>query len=321
MGQVGFFDADKRLTALSAKGDPLEVIDRLVPWESFRGDIEAAVLTPETERKSTAGRKPIDAIVLFRMLILQALYNLSDEQVEYQVRDRLSFTRFLTSGVEDCIPDGTTLWLFREKLAKAGVIEKLFDRFDRHLGAKGYIARGGQIVDATIVSVPKQRNTREENEAIKGGQTPEAWEKKPGKNRQKDKDARWTKKHGRNFYGYKNHVNADATHKLIRRYDVSDAAVHDSQKLDGLLNKANRSADVFADSAYRSAETEARLKARGFRSRIHVRATRNHPLSQRQRKQTGRRAGFEFASSMCLALRRLQPAAGSYGRSASSERE
>ena len=282
MGQVGFFDADKRLTALSAKGDPLEVIDRLVPWESFRGDIEAAVLTPETERKSTAGRKPIDAIVLFRMLILQSLYNLSDEQVEYQVRDRLSFTRFLASGIEDCIPDGTTLWLFREKLAKAGVIEKLFDRFDRHLGAKGYIARGGQIVDATIVSVPKQRNTREENEAIKDGQTPEAWEKKPAKNRQKDKDARWTKKHGRSFYGYKNHVNADAAHKLIRRYDVSDAAVHDSQKLDGLLNKANRSADVFADSAYRSAETEARLKARGFRSRIHVRATRNHPLSQRQ---------------------------------------
>ena len=166
MGQLSFFDADKRLSALSAKGDPLEAIDRLVPWESFRGDIEAAVLTPEAERKSTAGRKPIDAIVLFRMLILQSLYNLSDEQVEYQVRDRLSFTRFLTSGIEDCIPDGTTLWLFREKLAQAGVIEKLFDRFDRHLGAKGYIARGGQIVDATIVPVPKQRNTHKENETV-----------------------------------------------------------------------------------------------------------------------------------------------------------
>jgi IS5 family transposase len=282
MGQLGFFDADKRLAALSAKGDPLEAIDRLVPWESFRGDIEAAVLMPEAERKSAAGRKPTDAIVLFRMLILQSLYNLSDEQVEYQVRDRLSFTRFLTSGIEDCIPDGTTLWLFREKLAKAGVLEKLFDRFDRYLGAKGYIARGGQIVDATIVPVPKQRNTREENETVKDGQTPEAWKKKPAKNRQKDKDARWTKKHGRSFYGYKNHVNADVAHKLIRRYEVSDAAVHDSQKLDGLLNKTNTSADVFADSAYRSAETEAGLKARGFRSRIHVRATRNHPLSQRQ---------------------------------------
>src|SRR5262249_32996188 len=163
---------------------------------------------------------------------------------------------------------------FREKLAKAGLIEKLFDRFDQHLGAQGYIARGGQIVDASIVAVPRQRNTREENEAIKRGQTPEDWEKKPAKNRQKDKDARWTKKHGKSFYGYKNHVNADAKHKLIRRYEVSDAAVHDSQKLDGLLNRGNTSQDVFADSAYRSAEIEATLKARGFNSRIHVRAAR-----------------------------------------------
>ncbi len=279
MGQLGFFDADKRLAALSAKGDPLEAIDRLVPWESFRADIEAVVLTPDEMRKSSAGRKPLDAIVLFRMLVLQALNNLSDEQVEYQVGDRLSFTRFLRLGIEDRIPDGTTLWLFREKLAKAGLIEKLFDRFDQHLGAQGS-ARGGQIVDATIVAVPRQRNTREENEAIKVGQTPEDWEKHPAKNRQKDKDARWTKKHGKSFYGYKNHVNADAKHKLIRRYEVSDAAVHDSKKLDGLLNKGNTSRDVFADSAYRSAETEATLKAQGFKSRIHVRAARSHPLSK-----------------------------------------
>src|SRR5204863_2906762 len=148
--------------------------------------------------------------------------------------------------------------------AKAGLIETLFDRFDQHLGAQGYIARGGQIIDATIVAVPRQRNTHEENEAIKRGETPDDWEKKPAKNRQKDKDARWTKKHGKSFYGYKNHVNADAKHKLIRRYDVSDAAVHDSQKLDGLLHTGNTSDAVFGDSAYRSAETEATLKGAGL---------------------------------------------------------
>src|SRR2546423_5904844 len=213
MGQLGFFDAEKRLAALSAKGDPLEAIDRLIPWESFRADIEAVVLTPDEIRKNSAGREPVDAIVMFRMLVLQALHNLSDEQVEYQVRDRLSFTRFLRLGIEDRIPDGTTLWLFREKLAKAGLIETRFDRFDQHLGAQGYIARGGQIIDATIVAVPRQGNTRAENEAIKRGETPDDWEKKPAKNRQKDKDARWTKKHGKSFYGYKNHVNADAKHK------------------------------------------------------------------------------------------------------------
>jgi transposase, IS5 family len=147
MGQLGFFDAEKRLAALSEKGDPLETIAGLVPWESFRANIEAVVLTPEEAKKSKAGRKPLDALVLFRMLVLQALYNLSDEQIEYQVCDRATFMRFVGLGSEDGIPDGTTLWLFREKLARAGLIEKLFDRFDQHLNAKGYIARGGQMVD------------------------------------------------------------------------------------------------------------------------------------------------------------------------------
>src|SRR5271163_1995165 len=242
MGQFSFFDADKRLAAISAKGDPLEMIDRVVPFESFRAEIEAVVLTPAREKKSNAGRKPIDVVVMFRMLVLQSLYNLSDEQVEYQVRDRLSFTRFLRLGIEDRIPDGT------------------------------------------IVPVPRQRNSREENDAVKAGETPEAWEKNPVKNRQKDKDARWTKKHGKSFFGYKNHVNADARHKLIRQYDVTDASVHDSRTFDGLLNQANTSEDVYADSAYRSAETEVKLRARGLRSRIHQRASRNHALSKAQEK-------------------------------------
>jgi len=280
MSQMSFFDADRRLAALSAKGDPLVSISALVPWEAFRADIEAVAVTPDESRKSPAGRKPIDVLVLFRMLVLQSLYNLSDEQVEYQVRDRLSFTRFLGLGLENRIPDGTTLWLFREKLAKADLLAKLFKRFDQHLEAKGYLARGGQMIDATIVPVPRQRNSREENDQVKAGTIPEAWQKHPAKNRQKDKDARWTKKHERSYFGYKNHVNADARHKLIRDYTVSDASVHDSQKLEELLNKANTSKDVYADSAYRSAETERHLKARGLRSRIHKRGRRNRPLTE-----------------------------------------
>jgi IS5 family transposase len=117
---------------------------------------------------------------------------------------------------------------------------------------------------------------------VKAGKTPKEWQKNPAKNRQKDKDARWTKKHGKSFYGYKNHVNADAKHKLIRHYQVTDASVHDGRKFDGLLNKTNTSADVYADSAYRSAAIEAKLKARGLRSRIHQRASRNHALSKAQ---------------------------------------
>lgn len=290
MSQMGFFDADKRLSMLSLKGDPLEAISKLMPWEMFRADIESVVLTAEESKKSKAGRKPIDALVLLRMLVLQSLYNLSDDQIEYQVRDRLSFTRFLGLGIEDGIPDGTTLWLFREKLAKAGLIDKLFERFGQHLEAKGYIARGGQMVDATIVAVPRQRNSRDENEQVKAGTTPEDWKKRPSKNRQKDKDARWTKKHGRSLFGYKNHVNADARHKLIREYGVSDASVHDSQAFDDLLNKGNTSSDVYADSAYRSAEMEQRLKARGFRSRIHKRGRRNRPLSDAETEANSRKS-------------------------------
>src|SRR4051812_34568444 len=312
MGQLGFFDAEKRLAALSAKGDPLEAINRLVPWESFRADIEAVVLTPDEMKKSSAGRKPVDAIVMLRMLVLQALHNLSDEQAEYQVRDRLSFTRFLRLGIEDSIPDATTLWLFREKLAKASLIEKLFERFDQHLAAHGFMARGGQMVDATIVSVPKQRNSRDENETVRAGETPADWEKKPAKLRQKDRDARWTKKHGKSFFGYKNHVNADVRHKLIRRYEVTDAAVHDSQALDALLSKGNTSrpmCSLTAPIARPRSRRSSRLAAFGA---VFIGAdAATTRCRMRKRGRTAPRAKSARASSMCSERSRVPPAAGS----------
>ena len=282
MGQAGFFDLERRLDALSAKGDPLETIKTTVPWEAFRADIEAVTETKPEEKKSNAGRKPYDAILKFKIVVLQSLYNLSDEQTEFLIRDRLSFMRFLDLGLEDAVPDATTIWLFREALVEAGLIDQLFDRFSQHLRVKGYIARGGQIVDATIVSAPKQRNSKDENEAIKAGKTPGEWEKKPVKNAQKDKDARWTKKGGQSFYGYKNHIGVDKLHKIIRKWVATDASPHDSQKLDDILDASNTGSQVWADSAYRSAEIEAKLAAMGLKSRIHRRAARNRPLSQKQ---------------------------------------
>jgi len=187
--------------------------------------------------------------------------------------------RFLGLGLEDRVPDATTVWLYREKLAQAGLGEALFDAFDAYLKSRGYLAMGGQIVDASIVSAPVQRNSREENKAIKDGNPPVAW--KPNKKAQKDVDARWTKKHGKSYFGYKNHVNIDRTHKLMRRYTVTDAAVHDSQKLDDLLDPHNTASDVWADTAYRSKETEEKLAEKGLRSRIHRRASRGKPLPQR----------------------------------------
>lgn len=283
MGQPGFFDLDRRLEGISAKGDPLETIDAVVPWESFRVPIEAVTVTRPEDRKSNAGRPGYDTILKFKMVVLQSLYNLSDEALEFQVRDRLSFMRFLGLELHHPVPDATTIWLFREELVKAGKIGELFDLFKQHLEAKGFIARGGQIIDATIVEAPKQRNTRDENEKVKAGETPEDWEKEPAKNRQKDKDARWTKKHGRSYFGYKNHVGADRKHKLVRKWDVTDAAVHDNQKLDDILDGANTGRDVWADSAYRSAETEAKLAAAGYKSRVHEKGVRGHALDEKQK--------------------------------------
>jgi IS5 family transposase len=282
MGQWGFFDLERRLDALSAKGDPLETIKTTVPWEAYRADIEAVTGEKAKVRKSSAGRKPYDALLKFKILVLQSLYNLSDEQTEYLIRDRLSFMRFLDLGLEDPVPDATTIWLFREALVEAGLIDKLFERFSEHLQMKGYLARGGQIIDATIVSAPKQRNSRDETEKVKAGQTPKDWESNPAKNRQKDKDARWTKKHGRSYYGYKNHVGVDKAHKLIRKWTATDASPHDSQHLDDILDDANTSKEVWADSAYRSADIEAKLRGRGLRSRVHRRGVRNRPLSEVQ---------------------------------------
>lgn len=284
MGQMGFFDVESRYAGLDAKADPLLKLSALVPWEDFRPRLEGIWRRPRGERKSLAGRKPWDAVVIFKAIVLCELYNLSDEQLEYQLRDRLSFMRFLGLGLEDRVPDATTIWLYREQLVEAEVIEALFAAFNGYLEKQGWLAMGGQMLDASIVPVPKQRNRRDENAAIKAGATPEGWDENPARRRQKDTDARWTKKHGKSHYGYKNHVNVDRRHKLIRRYTVTDASVHDSQALDDILDETNTASDVWADSAYRSAETEAKLADRGLRSRIHRKAHRNRPLSKREQQ-------------------------------------
>jgi transposase, IS5 family len=287
MGQPGFFDLLHRYEGLDAKSDPLVAILAAVPFELFRVKLKTALVKgglrkAATDRKSAAGRKPWDEVLIFKALVLQALYNLSDDQMEYQLRDRLSFMRFVGLGLEDAVPDAKTLWLYREALGKAGAVEGLFNQFDTYLKAKGYLAMGGQIIDATIVPAPRQRNSRDDNATVKAGETPAAWEAHPAKNRQKDKDARWTKKHGKSHFGYKNHINIDRLHKLVRRYVVSTASVHDSQKLEDVLDPDNTASGVWADSAYRSKETEEMLAERAIKSHIHRRGSRGKPLTPRQ---------------------------------------
>src|SRR5215469_7838735 len=196
-GQAGFFDVEERLKELSAKGDELERLNAVVDFELFRGDLERAV--PRSERLK-GGRPAFDHVLMFRVLILQTSHSLSDERTEYLIRDRLSFMRFLGLDLADTVPDANTIWTFREALTRARLhgkpaIEVLFARFEGALSAARFLAKGGQIIDATIVAAPKQRNTDGEKRDIKEGRIPAEWTNKPAKLRQKDRDARWTVKY------------------------------------------------------------------------------------------------------------------------------
>jgi IS5 family transposase len=288
MIQPGFFDFEDRFYKIDKQGDPLAKIDEAVDWEIFRPTLEKA---RDKNRQSNVGPKGYDVILLFKTLIIQSLYNLSDDATEFQILDRHSFGRFLGLHIGSKIPDATTIWRFRQDLIAAGVIEELFNTFDTHLRDHGFMAMKGQIVDASIVSVAKQRNSREENSRIKQSEVPEDWPE--NKRRRKDVDARWTKKNGKTFFGYKNHVSVDVKYKLIRGYAVTDAAQHDSNVFETILSD-NTSKDIWADSAYRSEERLERLKEDGFREHIQRKGCRHRKLTESE--QCGNRTRARIRS-------------------------
>ncbi len=252
-GQPGFFDVGERLKALSAAGDPLERLAAAVDFGLFRAELDAALRRSD---RAKGGRPPYDPVLMFKVLVLQTLYTLSDEQTEYQLKDRLSFMRFVDLALHEPVPDATTVWLFRERLVRAGAIERLFARFDDALREEGLLAMGGQIVDATVVKARTARLTAEEKAAIRGGGTPEGWT--PARKAQIDRDARWTLRRGRKrpraadggsrrravaiavpVFGYKSHLGIDRVHGLIRTWTVTHAAAHDGGQLGSLLDPAN----------------------------------------------------------------------------------
>jgi IS5 family transposase len=287
-GQPGFFDVEERYAALSATGDPLERLSAAVDFEIFRLVLNTALARSD---RSRGGRPPYDAVMMFRILVLQALYSLSDEQAEFQLRDRLSFMRFVGLALHQAVPDAKTIWLYREQLKQAGAIEGLFRRFDKVLADQGYLAMGGQIIDATLIAAPRQKLTLEEKATIREGGTPADWSRH--KRAQKDRDARWTLKRGRTkpkpeghqrqtiqiavpIFGYKSHIGIDRRHGLIRRWAVTDAAQHDSRS--------------WADTAYRTKRNLEVLERRGLSERILFRRPPKRPLSEQQAKANASRA-------------------------------
>jgi len=282
MKQKGFFDENNRLKELSELGDPLEKLNKYIQWENFKGILKR---TFKKEAKGPGGRPPYDYVMMFKILILQKMYNMADDKTEYQINDRLSFQRFLGLQLCDTVPDAKTIWHFREELNNAKILDTVFYRFVEQLEQKGIITHSGSIVDATFVDVPRQRNTKNENDEIKEGKTPKEWEKKKNRNKkaQKDVNARWVTKNKERHYGYKNHVNVDKKSKIITKYRVTSAEVHDSQELKNLINR-KKDRRLYGDSAYTGEEVQKCIPQK-ILNRIHEKGYRNRPLTKTQKRE------------------------------------
>jgi transposase, IS5 family len=281
MKQKGFFDESNRLGDLSKLGDPLEKLNEYIDWENLRDTLNEAL---KKEHKGRGGRPPFDYVLMFKVLILQKLYNMSDDKTEYIIMDRLSFQRFLGIQLCDKVPDAKTIWNFREELNKTEILETIFDEFVQQLERKGIVTRSGSIVDATFVDVPRQRNTREENEEIKEGKVPEEWEKEENRHKkaQKDVDARWAVKNKEVHYGYKNHIKIDKKSKIITKYRTTSAEVHDSQELGNLIEEG-KDKRIYGDSAYTGEEVQSGIPETTL-NRIHEKGYRNKPLTKTQER-------------------------------------
>jgi IS5 family transposase len=286
---TGLFDAEFRLRKIDTIGDPLQKLEGVIDWELFRGTLKKGFAKDEPP-KGPGGRPPFDYVLRFKVLILQSLYNLSDDAMEYQLNDRRTFQRFIGLDDKDAIPDAKTIWAWREQLVRKKMLEKLFTRFWKHLDKAGVDANSGSIIDASFFDKPRQRNTKEENDTIKDGKIPEEW-KKPeneAKLRQKDTDARWTKKNDEKHYGYKNHVKVDRKTKLIKKAVVTDASVHDSQALKELVDKSDAGKKVYADSAYSGQEHLQTIRDKEAIPRVNEKGYRNKPLTKVQMKRNRR---------------------------------
>jgi IS5 family transposase len=273
MKTMNFFAEEDRLSKLSKLGDQLEKLNSVLDWKIFEPLLKSAFAK---EAKGVGGRPPFNYVMMFKILILQRIYNISDDQTEFQINDRMSFMRFLGLALGETVPDAKTIWNFKNELANAGVIELLFALFTSELETRGIVTHKGTIVDATFVDVPKQRNNREENKRVKNGEVPEDWSE--NKRRQKDTDARWTKKNNEVHFGYKDHVKVDAESKIITKYAVTSASVHDSQEFTDLLENTDET--VYADSAYARQAVPEQVRAE-----ICEKGYRSHPLTREQKEK------------------------------------
>jgi IS5 family transposase len=282
--QPSFFDIETQLDKIHHLNDFLVRLNILINWSIFLAPL-STLRSPRDPSKG--GRPPFDSLLMFKILILKTLYNLSDENTELLIRNRLSFREFLGLSFSDSVPDARTIWLFAELLKDQEMERHLFDLFHEELARHGLAAKGGCSMDGTFVEVPKQHNSRTENDQIKRGSIPERFTSDPHVGCHKDTDARWTKKNDEKHFGYKNHVLVDSDTKTILDYEVTDAAVHDSIPCLEVVppEPLYPGQEITLDSAYVGSEHNPileDLKERGFNPQICEKGVRNYPLTPLQ---------------------------------------
>lgn len=257
--------ADAFLAPELGRNSRLERIAELIDW----GSVEAA-LAPL--RSGVRGAPPYPALLMFRALLLQQWYGLSDPGLEEALNDRMSFRRFVGLGMEASAPDHATLWRFREALATAGLDETSFAAVNAQLDRRGLVVRAGTLIDATLVaaqSAPPPPGSGE------GGAS-----KLVGTPREPDAD--WTRRGHRRHFGYKAHLAMDLRSGLVRKVCLTRASVNDTEMAESLI--VGDEGAVYADKGYDTHARRAALRARGIRPRLMRRANKHHPLTSRQKR-------------------------------------
>ena len=259
--QENFFTLERKTFGITRTEILLNKIEQTIPWSILIKKIE---ITRMQKEKGIGGRPRIKTIKLLRCLFLQGLYDLSDPEMEDQLRDRKSFQTFVGIVSADDIPDETTICRFRNELIETGFQENIFTITQELLHELGITVEKGSIQDATIIEAPKGKINK------KGYSS-------------RDKEATFVKKNGRSYHGYKGHIETDESGKFIMNTTYTTASVHDSQEQNTLMT--GDETELYGDSAYKSKKKENLYQACGLKTDFNERGARNHPLTFFQKKQ------------------------------------
>jgi transposase, IS5 family len=261
---VGFSRRKKSSKAVAM----LAKISEIVNWS----ELAAIVRVLDKTQTGKGGRPPIDFEVKLKMLFLQYTFNLSDEELEDQLIDRLSFQQFAGLSYDEEIPDFTTIWHFKEALVKQQLMDKIFVAIVSQIEKHGLILKKGTMVDAMIIESSTRPLSNKKREEL---------EEKPSQ--QIDTEAKSTVKNGKKYFGYKGHVGVDAESKIIRKRTFTAANVHDSKELENVISGDEQS--IWADKAYPNKEAKRKARANGIYYGILDKAKRGKKLSSKQQKR------------------------------------